>query len=1014
MEGLKMKVTACSIVKNEEKNIVRSIQSYKNAVDEIIIVDTGSSDRTVELCEGLGARVLHYEWDNDFASAKNAALEAATGDWVIFLDADEWFKPILDRTALLQSLEQVHHNSLIDLLKVRFFNIDENTGILISSTVIGRIFRNSSALRFVGKIHEEIKKGSKMLGVGMLEDLQIYHTGYSKDRIADKCERNLALLREAYKKGEIDHHLYFYLCRENFLCGNDEEADKFCKLFLAQDNIDKVIGHANVLASIYEYNIKLKLKLNSKYTIKEAKQAIDEALEKYPQLPVHHYLEGCYYAKFESLRALESFEKAQALQEKYSSDYINNFDAYQYDNFYQIASIYENMQKHDEALAYVILALRSKPLESRGFSLLLGLLNGENIVNSIIVLKKIYNIQDEGHVKFLAHQLMTTRAKELFLHFAIRYNQNFNGQDETTYMAMLLSNQVDNMVGTAVQAYLNGGRVEDQYFIALGIIYGKRKDLFDQYKHCLDKNDAMIVNRYVSGEALLQPTEHELRAWIQLYDHLFWCLEEKELEAFEAILTYKTIDIIRVMLEKALATRDYYYILERVASMRIFTQEPSVQVELDRMRAISYFYTGDYEKSIEAFSALMHSHKIDIDIKVVNCLQVLNHLVIEKSYKEKAKELYGIYKRAIYGSMLIAGMLTANKVEESVVLEEEIDITKLSVSELEEYLKDEQGMLPEFYLRTLSALIEAYLKEGLDRKAIDLLVVLIKNKFDVELMLVKLAEALNRVGSTELAYYCHKRAFELNRAYAQVALRGSGNVNQEYLYEEVDTFTQELCPLCGETTRLESVYSSLGNLEFVKTYPVIKKWRYCVKCDHRFQENIPKAVQTEKSAVASKGSIQNILSGQMLMQKIRNYKKQGNLLVIGRNIPELQLLAEEYGYAAELLETIETAKEDLVDKRYDIIILIREIEKSKAPKEVMSKIDEMLSEEGILCIKTPNFRSAYARIQKDKCIENTNPSLYNYFSRQSLERMLQHVNMTILDYEACNDLPGYMISIATK
>ena len=86
-EGLT--ISLCMIVKDEEAMIARCLQAARDAVDEIIVVDTGSTDRTVEIAESLGARVLHHEWDGDFSAARNVSFEAATGDWVMYLDADE-------------------------------------------------------------------------------------------------------------------------------------------------------------------------------------------------------------------------------------------------------------------------------------------------------------------------------------------------------------------------------------------------------------------------------------------------------------------------------------------------------------------------------------------------------------------------------------------------------------------------------------------------------------------------------------------------------------------------------------------------------------------------------------------------------------------------------------------------------------------------------------------------------------------------------------------------------------
>ena len=86
-----MKISACYITKNEEKVLDRSLRSLCHQVDEIIVVDTGSTDRTKEIAAGYGARIYDFHWQGDFAAARNEAIRYATGDWIIFLDADESF-----------------------------------------------------------------------------------------------------------------------------------------------------------------------------------------------------------------------------------------------------------------------------------------------------------------------------------------------------------------------------------------------------------------------------------------------------------------------------------------------------------------------------------------------------------------------------------------------------------------------------------------------------------------------------------------------------------------------------------------------------------------------------------------------------------------------------------------------------------------------------------------------------------------------------------------------------------
>ena len=82
-------LSVCMIVKNEEKNLPRCLESIKNLADEIIVVDTGSDDNSVEIAKSYGAKIGCFKWNNNFSDARNASLNMATKDWIFFLDADE-------------------------------------------------------------------------------------------------------------------------------------------------------------------------------------------------------------------------------------------------------------------------------------------------------------------------------------------------------------------------------------------------------------------------------------------------------------------------------------------------------------------------------------------------------------------------------------------------------------------------------------------------------------------------------------------------------------------------------------------------------------------------------------------------------------------------------------------------------------------------------------------------------------------------------------------------------------
>jgi len=83
------KLSLSMIVKNEARDLARCLESVKPVVSEIVVVDTGSTDETPQIAAGLGARVISTPWTNDFSAARNIGLDAATGDWLLLLDADE-------------------------------------------------------------------------------------------------------------------------------------------------------------------------------------------------------------------------------------------------------------------------------------------------------------------------------------------------------------------------------------------------------------------------------------------------------------------------------------------------------------------------------------------------------------------------------------------------------------------------------------------------------------------------------------------------------------------------------------------------------------------------------------------------------------------------------------------------------------------------------------------------------------------------------------------------------------
>ena len=219
-----IRLSQCMIVKNEEKNIEKALGWAKNIAFEQIVVDTGSTDRTVEIAERLGATVFHFEWIDDFAAAKNYAIEQASGDWIAFLDADEYLSPT-DAKKLAALLRKINADSVrrdrCMGISCAVVNIDDE-GKPIGLIPQIRFFRAVPELRYVGKIHEGLPIAAE--NVERLDDISIIHTGYSETafRETGKSVRNVELLRKAIAESPGDYNLLAYLGEA--LLGLDDEG----------------------------------------------------------------------------------------------------------------------------------------------------------------------------------------------------------------------------------------------------------------------------------------------------------------------------------------------------------------------------------------------------------------------------------------------------------------------------------------------------------------------------------------------------------------------------------------------------------------------------------------------------------------------------------------------------------------------------------------------------------------------------------------------------------------------
>jgi glycosyltransferase involved in cell wall biosynthesis len=186
------RLSICMIVKNEEEALPKCLSNIQGLADELIVVDTGSTDRTVEIAQSFGANIHYFAWNDNFSDARNESLKHATGDWILWLDADD----ILPKT---------HHATIRRLLgqpnNHAFFFRLENVGGDEATCYQLRMFPNRPGIEYTMPVHEQVLPSLIRLGINKMVnlDVSVIHTGYTDAKtIAAKNAKYLGIMENGW------------------------------------------------------------------------------------------------------------------------------------------------------------------------------------------------------------------------------------------------------------------------------------------------------------------------------------------------------------------------------------------------------------------------------------------------------------------------------------------------------------------------------------------------------------------------------------------------------------------------------------------------------------------------------------------------------------------------------------------------------------------------------------------------------------------------------------------------
>lgn len=293
--GNQLRISQCMIVKNEEKNIERALSWGKAIMWEQIVVDTGSTDRTVELAKEAGAKVFSFPWTDDFAAAKNYALDKAKGDWIAFLDADEYLMPE-DAKKIFQVLKDLPPGRF-DGISTGCQNLDEQGKIFSSGTLI-RFFRNTPKLRYRRRIHEQLEaSGGRELHIGdVTREISIFHTGYQKKALDQKERegRNRRLIGKELEENPDSYEMMGYMGDECLSDGDLKEAEEWYNR--AIEHMPAILDEYDQ-RSAYTFTKLLTLLMEKDGAAREAMEKVHrQAVERLPKEADFDYIMGRYFA----------------------------------------------------------------------------------------------------------------------------------------------------------------------------------------------------------------------------------------------------------------------------------------------------------------------------------------------------------------------------------------------------------------------------------------------------------------------------------------------------------------------------------------------------------------------------------------------------------------------------------------------------------------------------------------------------------------------------------------------
>ncbi|WP_169738584.1 TPR domain-containing glycosyltransferase [Desulfofalx alkaliphila] len=340
------------IVKDEGKFLGRCLESVRDCVDEIIIVDTGSKDNTVSIAKKFGAKVYHYKWNDNFSAARNFSLTKATGQWILYLDADEELEANCGK-----DLRKLCQNNRYEGYFFQINNLTDNQDTIRHINV--RMFKNNPLYRFTGALHEQIidaiiENSGKKVPLAN-SGINIFHYGYLQTvfQEKDKAVRNYRINKKMVEQYASDPYYLYTLGNACVSLDNfSEAAEHYSRA------IQLVNPKAHYAPSLFNAYSSCLLKLGR---LDQALSVIKGCKTLYPDYTDIYFLEGNLHSQMgNNHQACHCFEQCLQLGEQCRGKYTTRTGVGSHLPLLKLANIYASTGEIEKSVIYQLLAAQLK------------------------------------------------------------------------------------------------------------------------------------------------------------------------------------------------------------------------------------------------------------------------------------------------------------------------------------------------------------------------------------------------------------------------------------------------------------------------------------------------------------------------------------------------------------------------------------------------------------------------------------------------------------------------------